>query len=219
MKKVKIIFIILIGISHYLFAQTVKIGNQVWMAKNLNVDKFRNGDPIMEAKTELEWKNVETNNQPAFCYYNNDPSNEAKYGKLYNWYAVNDPRGLAPAGWHIPSAQEWTELIDFLGGTESAGKKMKSASGWLSKPLLGTNESGFNGLPGGYRFMDGEFSGIENSCYWWSATEYMAKTIGDDLADGINGHAWSRQLIDYNNVINSNKSNEGDGLSVRCLKD
>ena len=80
----------------------VKIGNQIWMVKNLNVETFRNGDHIHEAKTLEEWKIAGENQKPAFCYYNNDPKNGTIYGKLYNWYAVNDPRGLAPAGYHIP---------------------------------------------------------------------------------------------------------------------
>ena len=86
----------------------------------------------MEAKTNEEWNQANENKQPAWCYYENDPKNGAKYGKLYNWYAVNDPRGLAPAGWHVPSDAEWTILSDFLGGESTAGKKMKSLSGWNS---------------------------------------------------------------------------------------
>ena len=84
-------------------ASSVKIGSQVWATENLNVDRFRNGDPIPQAKTAEEWQNAGNNQQPAWCYYNNDPKNGESYGKLYNWYAVNDRRGLAPQGWHIPS--------------------------------------------------------------------------------------------------------------------
>jgi uncharacterized protein (TIGR02145 family) len=110
--------------------KTVKIGEQIWMAKNLNVEKFRNGDPILEAKTNDEWKTAAENKQPAWCYYENDPANGAKYGKLYNWYAVSDSRGIAPVGYHIPSYAEWTKLTDYLGS--DAGTKMKSKSGWNS---------------------------------------------------------------------------------------
>ncbi|MFY7733742.1 MAG: FISUMP domain-containing protein [Bacteroidia bacterium] len=112
--------------------KTVSIGSQVWMTKNLDVETFRNGDPIPHAKTEEEWKKAAENKQPAWCYYDNDPANGAKYGKLYNWYAVNDPRGLAPAGYHVPSDAEWEILENHLGGDEVAGKKMKSKSGWES---------------------------------------------------------------------------------------
>ena len=93
---------------------SVKIGDQTWMSTNLNVSKFRNGDPIPEIKTEEEWINAGKNKQPAWCYYNNDPSNGSKYGKLYNWWAVKDPRGLAPEGWHIPSSGEFSYLNDMI---------------------------------------------------------------------------------------------------------
>jgi uncharacterized protein (TIGR02145 family) len=112
--------------------KSVKIGTQTWMAENLNVSTFRNGDLIPEVKTKEEWKRAGDNKQPAWCYYDNDPKNGAIYGKLYNWYAVIDPRGLAPAGWHVPSDTEWTALGDYLGNTYVAGKKMKSTSGWNS---------------------------------------------------------------------------------------
>jgi uncharacterized protein (TIGR02145 family) len=109
---------------------TVQIGNQIWMSENLNVSTFRNGDVIPEVKSKDEWELKGFNKQPAWCYYNNDPANGLKYGKLYNWYAVSDPRGLAPDGYHIPSDEEWTVLTNFLG--KSGGEKMKSKSGWNS---------------------------------------------------------------------------------------
>lgn len=108
--------------------KSVKRGTQIWMTENLNVSTFRNGEPIPEAKTVEEWEKAGENKQPAWCYYNNYPKNGAKYGKLYNWYAVIDPRGLAPEGWHVPSNEEWQTLEDYLG--DDAGKKMKSTSGW-----------------------------------------------------------------------------------------
>jgi uncharacterized protein (TIGR02145 family) len=110
--------------------KSVKIGTQTWMAENLNVSTFRNGDLIPEAKTKEEWEKAGKEGKPAWCYYDNDPKNGAKYGKLYNWYAVNDHRGLAPAGWHVPTDTEWTTLGDQLGS--DPGKKMKSTSGWDS---------------------------------------------------------------------------------------
>ena len=117
--------------SLFLFCQTVTIGTQVWTSKNLAVSKFRNGDAIPLAKTNAEWELAGQNYQPAWCYYENNGENGTKYGKLYNWYAVNDPRGLAPAGFHIPTDVEWTILTDYL-GVDSAGKQMKSISGWNS---------------------------------------------------------------------------------------
>jgi uncharacterized protein (TIGR02145 family) len=110
--------------------KTVTIGTQVWMKENLNVSSFRNGDPIPEAKTAKEWQAAGEAKQPVWCYYDNDPKNGVKYGKLYNWYAVNDSRGLAPSGYHVPTDLEWTVLADFLGGESVAGGKLKSANGW-----------------------------------------------------------------------------------------
>ena len=117
-------------------SKEVIIGNQVWMTKNLDVSTFRNGDPIPEAKTDEEWEKAGENKKPAWCYWDNDPANGAKYGKLYNWHAVNDPRGLAPDGYHIPTDAEWKILTKYLG--EKAGTKMKSTSGWLSHTEKGS---------------------------------------------------------------------------------
>jgi uncharacterized protein (TIGR02145 family) len=121
----------IIGTGNSIFSQTVQIGTQVWMTKNLDLSTFRNGDPIPEAKTEEEWTKAGENHQPAWCYYDKDVTNGAKYGKLYNWYAVNDARGLAPVGYHIPTDDEWMDLEDFLG--PDAGDKMKST------PIYETN--------------------------------------------------------------------------------
>ena len=191
------------GLSLALNAQTVTIGTQVWMSKNLDVAKFRNGDPIQEAKTDEEWEKAGKNKQPAWCYYKNDPANGAKYGKLYNWYAVNDPRGLAPTGYHIPSDAEWTTLVKFLG--VDVGKKMKSTNGWIDQGN-GTNSSGFNGLPGGYRYYDGTFptNGFNGS--WWSSTETNTCS------------AWYRSLY-YDDGDVNRLYGKGRGLSVRCLRD
>jgi len=120
--------------------KTVTIGTQVWMKENLNVSTFRNGDPISEAKTAEEWKAAGEAKQPAWCYYDNDPKNGAKYGKLYNWYAVNDPRGLAPVGWHVPTSDEWEILIDYLGGYQEAVVKIKSKIGWSSSTTEGAKK-------------------------------------------------------------------------------
>jgi len=128
--------------------KTIQIGTQVWMVENLNVDRFRNGDLIPEARTNEAWQKAGNNGQPAWCYYDNDPKNGVTYGKLYNWYAVNDPRGLAPKGFHVPSDAEWTVLTNY-----------------------GTNRGGFSGLPGGYRYSYGTYVNVGNYGYWWSATE------------------------------------------------
>ena len=189
----------------------VTIGKQVWMAQNLNVDTFRNGDPIPEVKTKEEWEKAGNNKQPAWCYYDNDPANGKKYGKLYNWYAVNDSSGLAPKGWHVPSDEEWTILTDFLGGEKVAGTKMKSKSGWQENGN-GTNESGFSGLPGGSCGINGDFSNVGGGGGWWSSSEY--NTEENNTTD-----AWVR-LMDYSRGsayrIYGNKK---EGFSVRCLRD
>jgi uncharacterized protein (TIGR02145 family) len=109
--------------------KTIVIGSQIWMGENLNTVKFRNGDVIPEIKTEQEWENANIEGKPAWCYYRNDSKNGGKYGKLYNWHAVNDPRGLAPIGWHVPSDSDWSTLSENLGGvyfTNNAGVKMKA---------------------------------------------------------------------------------------------
>jgi uncharacterized protein (TIGR02145 family) len=130
----------------------VKIGNQRWMAENLNVSTYRNGDSIPQVKNGAEWEKLKTG---AWCYYENKTENGSKYGKLYNWYAVNDARGLAPLGFHIPSDEEWEQLIKNLGSKE-AGAKIKAKKGWKSNEEA-TNETGFSGLPGGYRYYVGAF--------------------------------------------------------------
>ena len=204
MKKVSLILILFCGFVFTNMSQTVTIGTQVWMTKNLDVSKFRNGDPIPEAKTTEEWENAGKNKQPAWCYYDNDPKNGEKYGKLYNWYTVNDSRGLAPEGWRVPSNDEWTVLETYL-GSDNAGLKLKSTSGW--KKGKGNNSSGFSGLPGGYRYNGSSFVNITYSSFWWSSTE---DSEGSAMARGV-----SRSIC----YVYQNQDNKKYGLYVRCLKD
>ena len=185
------------------YTQTVIIGTQVWTSKNLNVDTYRNGDEIPQVQDEKAWANLTTG---AWCYYNNDASNGTKYGKLYNWYAVHDPRGLAPKGYHIPTDAEWTKLTDYLGGEEEAGTKMKSTSGWYNNGN-GTNSSGFSGLPVGSRSFNGVFGGIGIFGAWWSST-------GSDASD-----AWGRGMYYENGDVGRYGWYKEDGFSVRCLRD
>jgi len=206
MKKVRLIFILLIGFGSISYAQTITIGTQVWMTKNLDVATFRNGDPIPQAKTGEEWKKAGENQQPVWCYYYNDPANGAKYGKLYNWFAVNDSRGLAPVGYHIPSDAEWTELTDFLGGKEVAGTKMKSTDGWKGNGNR-TNESGFSGLPGGGRSYDGTFYNFGLDGNWWSSKE------------NVTFNAWFRGLYYNFGFVGRLYDDKAEGFSVRCLRD
>ncbi len=182
----------------------VKIGNQVWMAENLNADKFRNGDIILEAKTDKEWKEADDHGIPAWCYYGNDPANAANNGKLYNWHAINDPRGLAPDGWHIPTDAEWTQLTDQVGG--DALNQMKNKSGWAADGN-GSNRSGFSAFPGGNRFNNGSFFNFGYYVYLWSATEYDTSS------------AYFRSLSYSEGTVYRYYYGKGKGLSVRCLKD
>ena len=144
-----LIFIILIALNGFTLIQDnnpsfkiVRIGTREWMAENLNVGNFRNGDPIFEANSYQEWEYANIKGIPAWCYYNNNPRYGKTYGKLYNWWAVSDSRGLAPEGWHIPGDEEWLELAANLGGVDIAGEKMKSRQGWKDSGN-GNNESGF----------------------------------------------------------------------------
>jgi len=144
-----------LGIVSITYSQTVTIGTQVWMTKNLDASTFRNGDSILQAKTEVEWKKAGENKQPAWCYHNNDPSIGGTYGKLYNWYAVNDPRGLAPAGWHVPSSEEWETLIDKIGWVDH--ENLKSEAIYETKTSY-IDEAGYY-----------ETKWVAcNKCYYWS---------------------------------------------------
>jgi uncharacterized protein (TIGR02145 family) len=111
---------------------TVHIGNQCWTQSNLNVTKFRNGDDIANLTNGSQWSGTPPSATGAWCSYNNNSANDATNGKLYNWYAVNDSRGLCPTGWHVPSDGEWTTLTNGLGGTSVAGGAMKTTTGWTS---------------------------------------------------------------------------------------
>jgi uncharacterized protein (TIGR02145 family) len=186
--------------------KTIKIQNLEWMAENLNVSFFRNGDPVPEARTDEEWLKAGKEGKPAWCSYENKIENDNKYGKLYNWYAVNDPRKLAPAGWHVSSDAEWRQVTDFLGGEDAAGTKMKSSSGW-NQDGNGTNESGFTGLPGGCRDLNGKFGYIDKIGYWWSSTEKDATL------------AWYRCIDNSPWYVYRTNYYKQNGLSVRCIKD
>lgn len=184
----------------------MKKSTQIWASTNLDVSTFRNGDLVPEAITNEEWEKAGVKHSPVWCYYDNDPANNAKYGKLYNWYAVNDPRGLAPAGWHIPSDSEWTKFIRTLGGKDIAGKKMKNNYGWNDNGN-GDNSSGFAGLPGGFRAYNGTYLNSGDFGYWWCFTEHNSF------------NSWFRILYCSYNFVYRDFFFKGYGMSVRCLKD
>jgi len=187
---------------------SVQIGNQIWTQKNLDVTTYRNGDVIPQVQDASTWSNLTTG---AWCYYQNNTANGTIYGKLYNWYAVNDPRGLAPNGYHIPSDAEWTTLTNNLAATYiyQIGGTLKETgtSHWLSPNAYASNLSGFTGLPGSYRFVNGNFNSIGANGYWWSSSEY-------DSVD-----AWALNLSANNGNVNRSSYFKQDGFSVRCIKD
>ena len=185
--------------------ETVKIGFQYWTTRNLDIYTYRNGDTIRFASTPQEWQDAANKQEGAWCYYNNDPKNGEIYGKLYNWYAVNDPRVLAPLGYHIPSDAEWSVLTEYLGGEQIAGLKMKSTTGWTGGGN-GDNSSGFNGLPGGC-FLNGYFRYIGEYGDWWSSTKNTIE------------NAWSRNLGYDLLRVSRYYHNKYHGFSVRCIKD
>jgi uncharacterized protein (TIGR02145 family) len=183
---------------------TVTIGSQCWMQKNLNVSKYQNGDPIPEVKSTSEWVNLTTG---AWCYYENDSENGKVFGKLYNWYAVIDSRGLAPKGWSVPYDDQWITLINYLGGKNVAGEKLKASFLWNASNVYGTNSSGFTALPGGTRNYGGVFSGIGEVGWWWSSSVTWT------------GKVFTRGLLNTTSEVYDDFQLRMYGFSVRCIKD
>jgi uncharacterized protein (TIGR02145 family) len=199
---------------------TVTIGSQVWMKENLKTSKYRNGDAIPTNPTNIGWQNTTSG---AYAIYNNDAANNTTYGKLYNWYAVADPRGLCPAGWHVPTDHDWQLLTKYLDPAADttgccasiAGGKMKSTGTidggtglWYSPNQDATNSSGFTGLPGGRRANNGTYNEIGYFGFWWSSTEYSSANAWYRYLDFYNGYSF--RYYDYNKT---------SGFSVRCLRD
>ena len=183
---------------------SIILDKQEWLQSNLNVSHYRNGDPIPEEEDDIKWQNLTTG---AWCYAESKTENGIVYGKLYNWYAVNDSRGLAPLGWHIPTDKEWNTFSDLLGGDMNAGGRMKEKSNihWILPNQAATNSSGFTGLPGGFRAQNYS-SFVKLNSFWWGSTEN-------------NGGAFTLSLI-YNTgyITKTSSFPKNYGLSVRCLK-
>jgi len=194
----------------------VQIGTQVWMVENLKTTKYRDGSPIPNVTDNNAWGILTTGAQ---CNYNNYFANGAKYGKLYNWYAVADNRNIAPTGWHVPTDVEWTTLETYvtanLGTSGSVAKALASTTDWASSTNAGligndltkNNTSGFTALPGGYRGNSGTCVYIGVSGGWWSSTEDVAS------------NAWHRYLYYDYSYMGRDNYNEGCGFSVRCVRD
>jgi uncharacterized protein (TIGR02145 family) len=193
--------------------RTEVIGSQLWMTQNLNAGHYSNGDPIPEVRDPEQWLGLSTG---AWCYYENDPANGEEYGRLYNWYAVSDPRGLAPEGWHVPTDDDWKTLEATLGmqmvpqdaegwfGTDE-GNKLKSASGW-NNGGNGSNGSGFSALPGGLRGLGGNFYQMGNFAVFWSSSDYDGEYV------------WYRMLSGQSTQVRRKLGTKMRGFSVRYVK-
>jgi uncharacterized protein (TIGR02145 family) len=199
--------------------QTVQIGDQLWMAENLKVTHYRNGDAIPTNYTNLQWVDLFT---CAYCIYNDEPANADTYGNLYNWYAVDDSRNIAPEGWHVPTDEEIKEMEMALGmsqsqadatgwrGTNEGSKLAGNADLWTNGALENNAEfgtSGFSFLPGGYRGCDsGDYYSMSLYGYFWSASE-------------SGSYAWGRDLYYNRTDVNRHASDKRRGYSVRCVRD
>jgi len=185
---------------------TINIGKQVWMAVNLKTTKLNDGKPIPLVTEEKKWEELKT---PAYCWYNNDIKNKDVYGALYNWYTVNTGK-LCPKGWHVSTDPEWDTMIDFLGGTNEAGDKLKEAGieHWKNYLSTATNDFDFTALPGGMRYFTGGFPIFGDSyAIWWTSTEYSTS------------QSVCRGLHDSSSQVFKASDNKRSGFSVRCIMD
>jgi uncharacterized protein (TIGR02145 family) len=185
--------------------KTVRIGRHIWMSENLRVRHYRNGDPVPEKQNAAEWSALETG---AWAAYENNKDNGLRYGILYNWHAVNDPRGLAPKGWHVATDDNWSDLASVLGGEERAGSALKAPGQWKESGLAEQKASGFNALPSGARRdSDGQFVLLgEYARFWTSSISSAEKVFG-------------RAMEYYDGVLRRGEVKKGNGFSVRCVKD
>jgi len=198
---------------------TVTIGTQVWMVENLKVTHYRNGDAIPLVTDSTSWINLTTG---AYCNYDNNANNAITYGRLYNWYAVDDSRNIAPEGWHVPTDDEWKRLEMYLGmsqseadefgfrGTDQGSQLAGNADLWYDGALVSNAAFGSNGfavLPGGYRNEIGSFDSMGYYAYFWSSTEYGSLI------------AWSRVLYYGNSGVYRGNYYKHYGFSVRCVRD
>ena len=205
--------------------QTITIGSQTWMAENLSVTKYRNGEAIPNEKDNSKWKELETG---AYCNYNNNSESNSirKFGRLYNFYATTDSRNIAPNGWHIASDAEWSILNDYIAGhldiSTSVAQAIASTTDWTESSTIGAigcgcldpitysplnNSSGFSALPSGIRGNYGEFNYVGNYCGWWCSNQLDKNS------------AWFRSLNFYGLTLGNNTYNKQYGLSIRCVKD
>ena len=187
----------------------VTIGAQVWLVENLKTTKYRNGDAIPEVTVDSLWNKQSVTSTGAYCNYNNDGANPAVYGHLYNWYAVTDSRGLAPAGWHVASKAEWDTLTAHLGGDSLAGGTLKETgtAHWQYPNTGATNMTGFTALPGGFRMYSGKSEMIGTFGIWWTST------LADDFS------ALNCGMFNDNAGALISVNRKANGFSIRCIRD
>ncbi|HNQ67877.1 MAG TPA: fibrobacter succinogenes major paralogous domain-containing protein [Bacteroidales bacterium] len=190
----------------------VKIGDQIWMTENLSVEKFNNGDPIPQSTSVDDWyKASYQNGEPRWCYYGYDKGKDEIYGKLYNWYAINDPRGLAPEGWRIPTKDDFQKLQEFVVSKydEDDCLPLKSKDLWKEKfGNDGTNETGFNALPGGYINIDGSSENMLETANFWTCTQ----------SENFDNMAYGFSLSYQFQTTSLSDAFKCYGYSVRCIK-
>ena len=186
------------------------------MKENLKTTKYNDGTAIPNITVNATWTAATTG---AYSDYSNTPANSTTYGRLYNWFAVdnnaatkvasNGGKNVCPTSWHVPSDAEWTTLTTFLGGEAIAGGKLKETgtTHWSIPNTSATNETGFTALPGGYRYLDGTYNYVGSYGYWWSSTEYSTAS------------AWHRYMSCNYTVVVRDYNNKQNGFSVRCLRD
>ena len=182
----------------------IAIGTQIWMGKDLQTSTYRNSDAVPNKSNYSNWGTLSTD---GYSFYS-IPSSNTSYN-LYNWYAVNDKRYIAPIGWHIPTDAEWTILSDYLGGDNVSGNKLKETGNnhWVTSNAGATNETGFNAFAGGSRSIDGSTYDIGNIGYWWSSTE-----------GSTNNSSWYRDITNLTGILNRGMYSKSGGMSVRCVK-
>ncbi len=190
--------------------KTVKIGNQVWMAENLRTTHYRNGDSILTTQTDTLDYSAETTPKYQFVY-NNDNNLLRLYGRMYTWYAATDKRNICPLGWHIPTIEEFKQLDKALGGKDAAIGKLKvvGTDYWKTPNLDATNESGFNGLPGGWRAAKGHFGALGKYGHWW-ASDMQTPEFAFRMFLSFDSSCYKNHL---------GSSDPQNAWSVRCVKD
>jgi len=210
---------------------SVTIGTQTWMVENLNVDRFRNGDVIAEAPSETDWELAGENGEPAWCYYENQQKNGSTYGKLYNWHAVNDERGLAPAGWRVPSSEDWIELYNNSPDKDQFARRIVRAAAWGDESDRESNASGFSALPAGQRFFNtllgsqfpvlmffgnGSYtgSGIGSLSSWWTSAAKDADNAFLFSVTNFDGRSFGKDFF-----FRRGYYLKSGGFSVRCIED